>query len=93
MKKRTREIVVNNISYIWMVDELLYPKGLLKVWIEGEKSKPYIELEFNCHGVMITPSIVKKAILYTRKVDSKSTALARPQLLQLTNEAISEVSL
>ncbi|AZZ90636.1 hypothetical protein EUZ85_07855 [Hahella sp. KA22] len=45
MNSRTRLITVNDIRYVWLVDEVEWNLLRLKVWREGEKRAPWFTLD------------------------------------------------
>ena len=61
MKKKTRSIVVENRQYEWSVVEEEWPKGMLKVWFEGNKNKLYFHSEVSV-SKPITPADVAAEI-------------------------------
>jgi len=61
MKKKTRSIVVENQQYEWSVVEEEWPKGMLKVWFEGNKNKLYFQSEVSV-SKPITPADVAAEI-------------------------------
>ena len=61
MKKRTREITVSGKDYVWLTDEKIWPELIIKVWIEGEKNKPYIVHE-TTGPLQITPKYIRTLI-------------------------------
>ena len=88
MKKRTRKIIVEQKSYLWLADETLFPECKLKVWLEGEKIKPFLEMLFHCENA-VTPNIVaitiKFAIENLTSFDSKCVLLEWDGLAQKPN--------
>lgn len=61
MKNKLRSIVVDEISYKWTVQESLWPEGYLKVWIEGQKTRPWLVVEFEKLEA-VTPSVVASIV-------------------------------
>ena len=61
MKSRVRKIVVDEFSYNWTVQERFWPEGYLKIWIEGQKVRPWLVIEFVMLEV-VTPSLVASII-------------------------------
>jgi hypothetical protein len=43
MKKRAREISVDGHNYAWLVDEAMWPEGVLRVWKAEHPRKLWIE--------------------------------------------------
>ncbi len=70
MKKRTRNITVNNKSYIWLADEVLFPEGLLKIWLKGNKKKTLIEMLFSIEEKIITPATVEGIVKLVHDTDT-----------------------
>ncbi|OZG70220.1 hypothetical protein BTA51_26830 [Hahella sp. CCB-MM4] len=64
MKKRIRKIVVNRAPYNWMVEESLWPEGFLKIWIDSQKTRPWLVIKFSLLETVrpsSVASIVRKA--------------------------------
>ncbi|MCG6968999.1 MAG: hypothetical protein LJE85_04440 [Gammaproteobacteria bacterium] len=61
MKKKVRKIIVDKISYSWTVQERFWPEGYLKLWIEGQKTRPWLVIEFG-QLEEVTPSLVASIV-------------------------------
>jgi len=61
MTKKIRDIVVDELSYKWTVQECFWPQGYLKVWIDGLKVRPWLVIEFE-HLESVTPALVASII-------------------------------
>lgn len=57
MKKKTRAVIVENQRYEWSVAEEEWPKGTLKVWLEENKNKLYLQRTVNV-SQPVTPADV-----------------------------------
>ncbi len=64
MKKKTRDIVVKETKYAWLVREEDFPQHTLKIWVSAEKTKPICELSFCILSEFstITPKVVTTVI-------------------------------
>ncbi|MCH2233683.1 MAG: ribosomal protein S19 family protein [Crocinitomicaceae bacterium] len=51
---------MNKISYAWIVKETKYPEVQLRIWKDGDKSRPIIEERFR--STTITPKFVAEKI-------------------------------
>jgi len=70
MKNKIRSIVVDTERYTWSVVEDSWPKGTLKVWIDGDKNSLYLQTEVSV-SEPVTPAIVEKVIRVHRSSDIK----------------------
>ncbi len=61
MRKKIRNLVVDEISYIWTVQEKGWPEAYLKIWFDGHKTKPWLIVEFPMIE-SVTPSLVASII-------------------------------
>ncbi len=63
MKKKIRQITVDDNKYNWSVIEQNWPEAKLFIWIEGKKTKPWCCASFSLDEKQsITPEIVSKTI-------------------------------
>ena len=70
MKKRVRKIVVDEFPYSWTVQERFWPEGYLKVWVEGQKVRPWLIIEFEMLEA-VTPSVVSQIIQQAKKIKAQ----------------------
>ena len=45
MKKKVRNITVDGKLYSWSVVEKSWPNGVLKIWLEQDKNKLWLEID------------------------------------------------
>ncbi|MCK5726782.1 MAG: hypothetical protein KAH22_08165 [Thiotrichaceae bacterium] len=86
MKTRIRKITVKNKVYSWLADEVLFPECILKVWMECDKNKPFIHMQFSNIESVITPSIVANVIEYVVKLSDSTEGVESPVALQFRDQ-------
>ena len=69
MKNRIRKIVVDETSYNWTVQERFWPEGYLKIWVEGQKTRPWLVIEF-AQLEEVTPSLVASILKQAKDIKS-----------------------
>lgn len=64
MKKKNRDIVVNHVTYSWLVHEKNFPNNILRIWNSTDKNVLFCELTFNgiTEFMSVTPSLVENVI-------------------------------
>ena len=70
MKKKVGKVVVGEASYNWTVQERFWPEGYLKIWIEGQKTRPWLVIEFG-ELEEVTPSLVSSIVKQANSIKAE----------------------
>ena len=63
MKKKFRDIVVNDIEYAWSVQEKRWPYAGLRIWSKSRGKIPWCELDFIPAEEVMKPRRVRDLIV------------------------------
>ena len=89
LKKKTRDIVVKETKYTWLVREENFPQHTLKIWNSAERAKPICELSFCILSEFstVTPKIVRSVI-----ENISSTSIEENKVVQMPLKQIYETT-